>query len=526
MGHPPSDRLQSSQMTPQSESAPAGIDLPHRRDDESGGEQSMLPLYAALGFLAVGMLVYSQTNSFFDDEGFHFLAAHLIDAGKRPYLDFFFNQTPLNAYWNAGWMFIFGGKWRLIHVVATLVTVSSIVLLTQYVVGLFPDRRWRLAAGYAALALFGLHPFVWMAGTIAQAYPMCMLLAVAAFRAGIGGVARSRIWMSALAGLCAGAAASASLLTAPVAPVLLIWMWLNNRAGNRWIKAAAFLGGAVVACAPLLVLFARAPHVVMFDIIKFHAFYRRTGWNDFVSHDISIITGWVNSSPTLLLVLLALAGLFLTNESAFAPSRRAEFRLCLWLAAGLGLESAFATPTFPQYFCFMIPFLAVLGVVGFYDVISRLYSRDRVQDPVLLLLGVALLCLTNRFYDERGQETWRQLEQVTNKMEQVTPAGASVYAPEHIYFLANWPVPSGMEDADSHKLDLPPAENARLHLVPQEEVDRRIQSGEFATAVVCDDDGYVSDLQSWSTYSQSDTIGDCTVFWRLTTKSPAPTPKS
>jgi len=83
---------------------------------------SRLPLYSAFTFLAVGMLVFSQTRSFFWDEGFHILAAYLIRTGKRPYLDFFFPQTPLNAYWNAAWMAIFGPSWRVVHAVAALVT--------------------------------------------------------------------------------------------------------------------------------------------------------------------------------------------------------------------------------------------------------------------------------------------------------------------------------------------------------------------------------------------------------------------
>src|SRR5208282_1593949 len=99
-------------------------------------------LYLALALLAALMVLYSQTYSFFEDEGFHILAARLIDAGKRPYLDFFFPQTPLNAYWNAVWMAVFGAKWRVVHVVAALVTTSSVLLITQYVAGLFPDRRW------------------------------------------------------------------------------------------------------------------------------------------------------------------------------------------------------------------------------------------------------------------------------------------------------------------------------------------------------------------------------------------------
>ena len=204
-------------------------------------------LYGAVALLTLGMLVFSQTRSFFWDEGFHILAAHLIDTGKRPYLDFFFPQTPLNAYWNAGWMAIFGPSWRVIHVVAALVTISSVVLIAEYLCTLFPDRRWQSAATFAGLALFGLHAQVWIVGTISQAYPLCLLLVVAAFRLAVVAAGRPRLGMSALAGLCAGAAAASSLLTAIVSPVLLIWIWLYNRAGNRWIKTAAFLGGAVAA---------------------------------------------------------------------------------------------------------------------------------------------------------------------------------------------------------------------------------------------------------------------------------------
>jgi len=43
-------------------------------------------------------MVYAQTFAFTDDEGFHVMATQLIKAGKRPYLDFFFDRTPLNAY--------------------------------------------------------------------------------------------------------------------------------------------------------------------------------------------------------------------------------------------------------------------------------------------------------------------------------------------------------------------------------------------------------------------------------------------
>jgi hypothetical protein len=71
-------------------------------------------LCGLVALLSAGLLVYSQTKAMAWDEGFHLLAAQLIKAGKKPYLDFCFPQTPLNAYWNAGWMVIFGDSWYLL----------------------------------------------------------------------------------------------------------------------------------------------------------------------------------------------------------------------------------------------------------------------------------------------------------------------------------------------------------------------------------------------------------------------------
>src|SRR5690349_445736 len=74
---------------------------------------SYTPLLAGTGLIAAALLVYSQTYAFAWDEGFHLLAAQLIAHGKRPYLDFLFAQTPLNAYWNAALMRLFGESWRI-----------------------------------------------------------------------------------------------------------------------------------------------------------------------------------------------------------------------------------------------------------------------------------------------------------------------------------------------------------------------------------------------------------------------------
>jgi 4-amino-4-deoxy-L-arabinose transferase-like glycosyltransferase len=481
---------------------------------ERDREASLRPLAIGFALLTAGLLVYSQTIAFHWDEGFHILTAHLIDTGKRPYLDFFFPQTPLNAYWNAAWMAIFGAKWRVVHVVAALVTVGSVMLIAQYLFALVPDRRWRTAAAFAALALFGLHSLVWEFGAVSQAYPLCLLLVVASFRSSIAAVNQPRIGMSSLAGFFAGAAVGSTLLTAAAAPVLLVWTWLYNRAGNRWTKAAAFVAGALVACGPVLVLFVQGPHQVIFNILKYHSIYRHVDWEGATSHDIGITTDWLNSSPSLLLVLLALAGLVFIRKSEFLPARRQELRLCVWLPLGISVQNLLAHPTFPQYFVFIIPFLAVLAGIGFYAVAVRLQNPDRPRTAVILLLVTAALCLGNSVYEDRDSYTWRRVEQVANKMKEVTPKGAPLLAPEQIYFLTHWPIPSGMEHEDAHKLKLAPAEEAKLHVVSKAEVEQRVKSGEFPTTVSCDDDE-TSDLADWGVYSQKAEFDRCTVFWQF-----------
>jgi len=475
-------------------------------------------LVAALAVMAAGMVIYSQTMAFHWDEGFHILTAYLIRLGNRPYLDFFFPQTPLNAYWNAAWLGISGSSWRAVHAVAALATVASVVLIAQYLYTLLPDRRWQAAAALAALALFGLHSLVWEYGAISQAYPLCLLLVVAGFRAAVEAAGRPKLGMSAVTGALAGAAACSTLLTAAACPVLLAWIWLNNRAGNRWLKAAAFVAGAVVPCLPVLFLFAQGPHNVVFDIFKYHSIYRRVEWEGATAHDVGIVTDWINGSQSLLLVLLAVAGLIYCEKIGVDRSRQSEFRLCLWLALALGVQNLFAHPTFPQYYVFLIPFLSVLGAIGFYAVSLRLMDHDRPLIPVILMLGISALCLGNSIYEDRDTYTWRQLQRVAAKAKQVTPQGAALLAPEQLYVLARWPVPPGMEHDDAHKLQLGPVESARLHIVPKAEVDRQIKAGDYPTMVSCDDDR-TSEVAGWNVYEQKADYGDCTVLWQLTKKT-------
>src|ERR1700720_1855878 len=103
----------------------------------TGGTIAGGPILAGCGVLAAALVAYSQTVAFAWDEGFHLLAAQLIKAGQRPYLDFLFPQPPLNAYWVACWMRIFGDSWRTAQALSALETAGAVLLTADFLLRRF-----------------------------------------------------------------------------------------------------------------------------------------------------------------------------------------------------------------------------------------------------------------------------------------------------------------------------------------------------------------------------------------------------
>jgi hypothetical protein len=472
-------------------------------------------LCGAVSILAAHLVVYSQTEAFAWDEGFHLLAAQLIKSGKKPYLDFCFPQTPLNAYWNALWMGVFGESWRTAHALAAVATAGAILLTADFLLARFPVTRWRLAAALTAALTVGLNQIVLYFGSIGQAYGLCLFLIVAAFRLAISSVDRKSLLVPGLAGLFAGAAVASSLLTAPLGPVLLLWILIHNRAGARTAKLAAFLAGSAIAFQPLLWLFLKSPRQVLFSVIQYHLLYRQVGWPGAIRHDLEVMVSWIDSSQALILGLLAAAGLlFVVFRSQWDRARRAEFYLCGWLAVALWAQISSAHPNFPQYFILLVPFLGILASVGLYAIGSQMYDPDRPFWPVVVYGVLLSLGLAKSLYEERDDFTWRDFEAIAGKVDQVTPPNAPLLADEHVYFLTRRPPLSGMELRDSHKLELPAALANSMHIVSAAELDRRIQAGVFSTVETCSfTDEKIEALGLARLYSQKAQIEDCTVFW-------------
>jgi 4-amino-4-deoxy-L-arabinose transferase-like glycosyltransferase len=483
-------------------------------------------IFAACATLLPGYLVYSQTMAFHWDEGFHLLAAHLINAGRKPYIDFCFPQAPLNAYWNAAWMRIFGDSWRGTHVIAALLAMGAAAMIARFLFTRFPDAGWRFSAAFSALLLFTLNMLVLQFGAIAQAYAFCMFMIAGALLASVAAVERERWSMAAIAGFLAGAAVSATLLAAAAGPVFLGWILIYSQRGSRLKKFVGFAAGALVAFAPIIFLFAKGPRQTWFNLVQYHVAYRRVEWPGATVHDVDILTSWVNHSQGLILSLLVLgAVLFLWRRPSLGTAatagseiiwdrgQRAPFVLCVWLMLAVGVQNGFAHPTFPQYFIPMIPAATILATLGLYRLARRLEILDRPAKLIGALGLIFLLGTLRGMFENRDDFTWRKVERAAQKVEEVTPKGATLLGAEQIYFLAHRPVPEGMEFGFSHKLDFGLERNAMLHILPRKELERRISARAYFTDAVCDDSDEVDRVDGLDIYAQKADLGECTIFW-------------
>ena len=478
------------------------------------GQRLYLVLCGIVSLIGFGLIVYARTAAFAWDEGFHLVAAQMIGAGKRPYLDFCFPQTPLNAYWNAGWMRVFGESWRTAHTVAALLTCGAVMLTADFVFTRLPVNAWRFAAALTAALTVGLNVMVVQFGTIGQAYGLCLFLIVAAFRCVIVAVDRENLLWPLGAGFLASAAAMSSLLTALVAPVLLIWILIYNRAGNRWTKFAAFVAGAAVPLLPLIWLFAMGPRQVVFGVIQYNLLYRQVHWEGAVRHDLEVMAAWLDSSQALLLGLLAVTGLlFIYFRSQWDRERRAELYLCGWIPVALAAIICNAHPTFERYFLLTVPFLAILAAVGVYAIGSRMISAERPFWPVLALGVLLAMGLGKSLYDGREDFSWHDVERLANKVNEVTPPQGALLADENVYFVAHRLPPSGMELADSHRLQFPPDFARTMHIISQADLDRRIKAAEFRTVEMCEDNEKFEALGLPRLYAQHFKNDNCEVFW-------------
>ncbi|HTS26408.1 MAG TPA: hypothetical protein VMH81_11080 [Bryobacteraceae bacterium] len=471
-------------------------------------------LGGVVGLVCAVLVVYSQTAAFHWDEGFHLLAAQLIHRGRRPYLDFCFPQTPLNAYWTAGWMRLIGESWRAVHALAAAATAGTILVAADFIRTRFPDPQWRTPGAATTALVLGWNVAIIEFGTIGQPYAFCLLLLVCAFRAAVVAVERQGLLRIALAGLLAGAAAASSLLTAASVPVLLIWI-LYHAPGKRWAGCSSFAGGAAIPWLPVVWLFSRAPRIVFFNLVQYQLLYRRTNWEDATPHDLEVLTSWWNSPTALLLGVLAITGLWcIAKRSGWKASSRSGFYLCGWLALGIGVEVGTTHPTFPSYWVLVTPFLGMPAAAGLYAAGALLGNPVRARWLVPALAVLMAVGLATSLPERHSRLDWRDMERLARKVNEVTPAGGAIWADEQVYFLTGRPPAEGTEFSYAEVIDLPEDVSLPLHIVSDIALDDQAAAGVFQTVSTCEDEEVVGKLRLPSLFRRQQVMeSGCRVFW-------------
>ncbi len=422
---------------------------------------------------------YAVTRSFVWDEGYHLVAAQQISLGKLPYLDFCFPQTPLNAFFNAGIIHFFGQHWQPVHVAATLFSMGAMLLTAQFLLTRFPAPRWRLACALCAAVFVGLNEVVFQFATAGQAYGICLFFSVAAYRMALTTPARKNLFLPLNCGLLAGIAAGSSLLTAPILPVLLIWMWRFDEVGFAVRKSIAFMVGAGVAFLPVVWLYIKNPEQTMFNVVRYHALFRRVDWPSAMAnhHDLLVFTSLPDSTQALMLALLGVAGVwFLVKQCHWSRSQKAEFYLAAWITLAEGAYLCTPHPTFGRYFLLLTPFITVVAMPGLYSIASKMGYIKRPLWPGALAGGLMALMFTSYLAQMSDQTTWQEYEKVAQKVADVTPKGGKIFADELVYFALQSSPPSGLECSYTHTVTLPPREEKLQHLVS--EADLRKQFAE------------------------------------------------
>ena len=459
----------------------------------------------------IALFVYSQSGDTFGDEGFHLLAAQLINAGKAPYIDFFYQQTPLYPFLVGRWMAIFGETWRSAHVFSVLLVFSTTIVLAGILFSRSQGSNRYQAISIGALLFFALDTQIYDLSLSADPYVLCLLLSVVAYGVTIRAVDGQRPYLAFVAGLFASGSAASSLLTAPIVIVLGTWLLQRSVSHYRLKLFLFFISGAIIPFIPFAYFLMKAPEQVWFNVFEFQLIYRRlvSGWHykKTLKWDIYTLTIWLNSTQGLLLSVLAFLGaLFVRQGEGLGQRCRSDLSLCIRLLVVQGIFSAITTPTFTHYFVFILPYASILASVGVHAILTRLLTRYNALFFALFLIAAFAASDIKRAYQyarslKRSQRYyWKQIEDVADVAQRISSNYRNVYAYEEVYFAAGIHPPEGLSCSFTKDIPLGPRRAKLLRLVSEKDIDAKLKSGNFDVVVVGYDDPKIDSLNLKMTY--------------------------
>ena len=328
---------------------------------------------------------------------------------QLPYRDFLYTQTPLLPYVYGAWAAVTGEDWQAARLLSAAFALVLGALVYAHV-----HRRQGRALAVAALALLTTSGLVLAWLTPVKTQGLSTLLLFAAFFA-----ASERRWVP--AGLLLGLAIDTRLLLAAAVPAFL---WEARRGALAPLTAGLALG-----LLPLALFAVIDPSRFWFGVLGYHAERSDAGLvGDFEQKGriVAELLGYGvpgGGHPQFLLLLL-LAG----TGAVLAVRRERRLPFAFVIAILVGVASLMPTPTYPQYFAVLVPFLIVTGAEG--------VGLVRSPRPLALALAVAAFAVLGlrdvvRLVHHHRLEAIAGVEEVATVVERNTTPGELV--------LSSWP---------------------------------------------------------------------------------------
>jgi hypothetical protein len=440
--------------------------------------------YLLVGAALIGLFAAVSLARLIDgDEGFYLVAARLVTEGKRPYGDFFYLQMPILPYALAGWMSLVGAGWYAARILSAILAAS--VGLLVFHASVRSTRSLPLALLATLLfAACGLS-LGWFSPV--KTYGLSELLLLSAYLCA-GSDRRASLLAS---GLCIGLATSVRLYLIVAAPcVALHLLRRSGRIRDSLAPLACVAAGTLLGLLPCLPFLLRDREAFVFDTFTFHSMRYPEGGEGLVGAfgpklaTVLSLLGLRESEGTGGIQFLALlaAGLIAL------PGRKNSLAASFWIV--LGATSLLPNPTFNQYFCLIVPFLAI-GIaerLGASMPLAPWASRAAV---LALLLYVVLGALDARRFvatgvrvpgieEPRNAVNWSipTVQEIGRGIDEVgTDLGASWW-PGYFAFTRTRIVTEMANDFSIRAAPRLTAEQrARFHIPSYEDIGRMIETG-------------------------------------------------
>ncbi len=369
------------------------------------------------------------------DEGSYLLASKLVAHGKLPYVDFIYPQMPLLPYVYGAWTLLFGDSWYAVRLLSALFAIGLGLLLYRHC-----RHRFGTAPALVGFVLFASTSLVFGWLTVVKTYALSVLLLFAAYMLVERGSAIAGRWAWVGAGTALALALDTRLIFAAAVPPF-VWAALRDRSGRWFERVGPLAGGIALGLVPAFAFFAEDPRRFFFDNLQAQGTRSSGGLIGDLPQKARIAANLLGFGQTegvvgpqfLLLLLAAVGGV----AGMWILRRRVS--LAVLLVLFLGAASFMPTPTYPQYFCIVIPFLIVAALELVEAVRSRLGDRELGRVLVTLLgafvaayVGLAVIDVvryahSHRDYDPRIST----VERVSSIVDANTRPGELV--------LASWP---------------------------------------------------------------------------------------